>query len=217
MAKRRRRSTELQHDAEPHKKRQKEAHQPRQLDKAGHHVLSAYFPTLLTLRKYFIARLSSLKRSQAQDRGLVELQSDRIQGSHPLCNLLDTTLVGLDGEVPKGNQITHDIVEATASSPSWFTGGGPLQPEVNTLFLNIFPEYSTYLNRGLTLKFPQYRSCKLLFASYSLERHPSFQQISSLGAISSKMEISCAPYPMRMSRPSNHPPGNSSLSLLGKR
>ncbi|KAF8451523.1 hypothetical protein BGX38DRAFT_482779 [Terfezia claveryi] len=100
MAKRRR-STELQRDAEPPKKRRKEVHLPRQPEKAGHHVLSLYFPTLLTLRQYLVARLSSLRRSQAQDRGLVELQSDRIHGSHPLCSLLDTTLVGLDGEVPK--------------------------------------------------------------------------------------------------------------------
>lgn len=106
---------------------------PRQLEKAGHHVLSAYFPTLLTLRQYLVARLCGLRRSQAQDRGLAELQSGRIQGSHPLCNLLDTTLVGLDGEVPKGNQITHDIVEATASNPSWSAGEGPPQSEVNKL------------------------------------------------------------------------------------
>ncbi|KAF8428128.1 hypothetical protein EV426DRAFT_327959 [Tirmania nivea] len=137
MAKRRRRSAELQRSAEPHKKRRKEAHQPGQVEKAGHHVLSAYFPTLLTLRQYFVARLSTLKRSKAQDRGLVELQSDRIQGSHPLCSLLDTTLVGLDGEVPNGNQITNDIVEATASSPSWSASEGPPQSEVVQVAIHI--------------------------------------------------------------------------------
>ncbi|RPB27373.1 hypothetical protein L211DRAFT_536952 [Terfezia boudieri ATCC MYA-4762] len=136
MAKRRR-SAELQRDAEPPKKRRKEAHLPRQPEKAGHHVLSVYFPTLLTLRQYLVARLSSLRRSQAQDRGFVELQSDRIQGSHPLRSLLDTTLVGLDGEVPKGNQITHDMVEATASSPLWSAGEGPPQSEIVQVAIRI--------------------------------------------------------------------------------
>lgn len=83
--------------------------------------------------------------------------------------------MGLDGKVPKGNQITHDIVEATASNPSWSAGGGPPQSEVN-----IFPGYPVYLGGGLISKFPPYRSFKLLFASYSLEGHPSSQRIFSL-------------------------------------
>lgn len=125
---------EPQHDVELHKRRRREVvpDPHRQLGKSSHYVLSAYFPTLLTLRQYLIARLSFLRRSQAQDRGLTELQSEHTQGDDPLSKLLDSTLVGLNGDVPRLNPITQDIVEATMSNTLWSGGEGPPQSEVSS-------------------------------------------------------------------------------------
>ncbi|KAF8455027.1 hypothetical protein BDZ91DRAFT_553762 [Kalaharituber pfeilii] len=89
----------------------------------SHLVLSAYFSTLVTLRQYFITRLSGLQRTAAQDRGLDELRSDRTRrASEPLCKLLDTALVGLSNGIPQADPVAQDILEATACSPTWSSG-----------------------------------------------------------------------------------------------
>lgn len=95
----------------------------------SHYVLSTYFPTLVTLRQYLIARLSNSRRS-TQQHGLQKLQSDQITPDSPLYNLLDLTLVGLEGDISSTNPVTDDIIHATASSQCWSASDGPPQSEV---------------------------------------------------------------------------------------
>ena len=137
MAKKRRRhSVELQN--EHCKKRQKNAHHATapaansqaSPERANHHVLSAYFPTLLTLRKYLVARLSSLKRTTAQENGSHPLLSDQPQLGDTLSQLLDSALVGFNGDAPSGNTVTQ---EAAVTRPPWRGGRRPSQSEVTTI------------------------------------------------------------------------------------
>ena len=135
--KRRRHSAELQNE---HNKRPKNAHhattttansQPSP-ERAYHHVLSAYFPTLFTLRKYLIARLTSLKHTATQEHGFHMLLSDRVQPD-TLSQLLDSALVGFNGDVPNGNTVKQDITKAAVKKHLWRNFRGPSQSEVTAI------------------------------------------------------------------------------------
>lgn len=106
--KRRRHSAELQNN-----KRPKTNSQPS-LEKAHHHhVLSAYFPALLVLRKYLIATLSSVDRTSP-----AALLSYNSKLEDTLSMFLNLTLIGFNGDVPNGNLDAWDLQHTDRPSQS---------------------------------------------------------------------------------------------------
>lgn len=138
MAQKRRRQHSAELQNEHYNKRPKNAHHDTataadsqtSIEKVHHHVLSAYFPTLLVLRKYLIARLSSLKRTAAQEYSLHALLSDQSKLGDTLSQFLDSALVGFNGDVARGNP---DIMEAIEARPLRRAGRGPSQSEVTAI------------------------------------------------------------------------------------
>lgn len=98
-------------------------------DVRTHAVLSAFFPTLFSLRKYLLQRLSSIPPTSESIRAIKKLQPGAIGDDKQLTELLNNALVGLSKDPPQG-KFSDEVMDAVATASTASGGAGLSQIEV---------------------------------------------------------------------------------------